>query len=301
MYLGLLVAQHAIAHRTQQHNTAHSTCSSSRPHMPARPHRPATHACRYCCGACQHHHFRCICCCRLCCLSPSFPCVRLSPSSPPQTQSGRTPPDYVDPRLPGLADLQLTLVAFAASTQDAAATDASPAAVCPSPPSPPFILSVFATNEKPQSGRTPLDYVDPRLPGLADLLEAGRQLTPSRAPTAAGGTSAGVSGGSAGTPGHPHKSHNHPGSTTKQQHRPHHMGASPHQGHLSSPAGALPGGAFNRGGAAAAAAAAGGGGSGSGGGGGGRTSPSRGARRSSSTYSWDTSPSQVSAAVTGTP
>lgn len=132
-----------------------------------------------------------------------------------------------------------------------------------------------------QTGRTPAEYVDPRLPGLAELLETGRQLTPVR-------------------PGPP-KSHI-AGNTR-------HKSRSPHPSPAGAPAGCsagVPIGAFrcsstggggpavasprNRASAAAAAWR---------GSGGGVVSPGnqrtpQQQRRSSSTYSsWDMSPSQV--------
>jgi hypothetical protein len=143
----------------------------------------------------------------------------------------------------------------------------------PSPlPSLPFFL---------QTGRTPLDYVDPRLPGLTELLEAGRQLTPSR-------------------PGGPKSTHASAGPS--RHHRP-----SP----LHSPAGHI---GSHRGGAGAAPASAAGsaavspvgggyqhsrgtGVASPGGGGGGQVSggacctPQR--RGSSVRSSWETSPGQV--------
>jgi hypothetical protein len=156
-----------------------------------------------------------------------------------------------------------------------------------SPPSPPCLSLMCST----QTGRTPADYVDPRLPGLSELLEAGRQLTPSRAPSAAAartahhhGSGASSAAGSGGkhrsspfpSPGGPH----HPSG-----HHPTTIGAFRAAGGSPGPGGARP-----RGGSGVVSPA---------GGQGGHKQQQQQygtpqGRRSSSTYSsWDTSPSQV--------
>jgi hypothetical protein len=140
-----------------------------------------------------------------------------------------------------------------------------------------------------QTGRTPADYVDPRLPGLSELLEAGRQLTPSRAPSAAAARTAhhhGSGTSSAAGSGGKHRSSPFPspgGPHHPSGHHPTTIGAFRAAG--GSPG---PGGVRSRGGSGVVSPA---------GGQGGHKQQQYGTpqgRRSSSTYSsWDTSPSQV--------
>lgn len=155
--------------------------------------------------------------------------------------------------------------------------------VTPVPTCHPFSLQT-------QTGRTPADYVDPRLPGLSELLEAGRQLTPSRAP----------SGGAARTNHHASGASSAAGSGGKHRSSPFPSPSGPHHpsGHHPTTIGAFrvaggspgPGGARSRGGSGVVSPA---------GGPGGHKQQQQQygtpqGRRSSSTYSsWDTSPSQV--------